>query len=153
MIDKFFGVHPFVVRSGLWAKMLPGQKDLYIYLCEQSERYRRRELKRTDAEINAAVGTAPRTLCNARKKLAEYGLIQYRRTDGNKFVYVICDPESGRPYPGDPQQPRTCRKRATTPTNEQSAQAVATENRRPEASTARQKASLEAHGLPGVFDE
>jgi hypothetical protein len=153
MINKFFGVHPQVVRSGLWARMRPGEKDLLIYLCEQSERHCTRELKRTDAQINAAVGTAPRTLCNARKHLAEYGLIQYCRTDGNKFVYVICDPETGTPYPGDARQPLTCHKRRTAPTSEQSARAVATGNRQPEASNARQKPPLEAYGLPGVFSE
>jgi hypothetical protein len=27
MLDSFFGIHPHVVRSGLWAKMKPGEKD------------------------------------------------------------------------------------------------------------------------------
>lgn len=31
MIDSFFGVHPAVVRGGLWSKMKPGEKDLYVY--------------------------------------------------------------------------------------------------------------------------
>jgi hypothetical protein len=103
MIDQFFGIHPAVIRSGLWAKMRPGEKDLYVYLMEQSERYCTRELKRTDEEIHAGVGAPARTLCRARKCLAELGLIQYQKTGGNKVLYVICDPTTRAPYPGSPR--------------------------------------------------
>lgn len=110
MIDSFFGVHPHVIRSGLWAKMKPGEKDLYVYLMEQSEWAETRVLKRTDAHIRSRVGAAPRTLCNARKRLQEYGLVRYRRGDGNKYHYTICNPVSGEPYPGDPTVPIACPK-------------------------------------------
>jgi hypothetical protein len=103
MLDSFFGVHPHVVRAGLWAKMRPGEKDLYVYLMEESERCRTRLIKATDASIHALVGVAPRTLCNARKKLREYGLILYRAEQGNRYAYTICDPKTGAPYPGDPK--------------------------------------------------
>lgn len=111
MLNSFFGIHPAVVRNGTWARLRPGEKDLYIYLMEQSERYCTRELKRTDSDIENLVGAAPRTLCNARKKLQELKLIQCRVADGNKYVYVICNPETGLPYPGNPKQPLTCAKR------------------------------------------
>ena len=66
MLDSFFGVHPYVFRSGLWRKMKPGDRDLYLYLMEESERCCTREITATDAQITAVVGTASRTLCNAR---------------------------------------------------------------------------------------
>ena len=103
MLDSFFGVHPCLVRSGQWAKMKPGEKDLYLFLMEESERRCTRELTATDAEITVSVGTASRTLCNARKKLQKYRLIRYSAHDGNRYRYVICDPKTGEPYPGDPQ--------------------------------------------------
>jgi hypothetical protein len=105
MIDSFFGVHPCLVRSGQWAKMKPGEKDLYLFLMEESERRCTRDLTATDVQITVAVGTASRTLCNARKKLQEYGLIRYNAGHGNRYRYVICDPKTGEPYPGDARQP------------------------------------------------
>lgn len=105
MIDSFFGVHPCLVRSGQWAKMKPGEKDLYLFLMEESERRCTRDLTATDAQITVAVGTASRTLCNARKKLQEYGLIRCNAGHGNRYRYVICDPKTGQPYPGDSRQP------------------------------------------------
>ena len=116
------------------------------------ENNRSRELKRTDAEIHAAVGTAPRTLCNARKRLAEYKLIQYHSTAGNKFVYVICDPVTGLPYPADARQPLICRKRAATPSDEPPAPIkVNGDDHQPKVPGATEEKPLESYGLPGVF--
>jgi len=76
---------------------------LYVYLMEESERRRTRLIRATDSAIRALVGVAPRTLCNARKKLREYGLILYKAEQGNRYAYTICDPKTGAPYPGDPK--------------------------------------------------
>lgn len=95
MLNSFFGLHPYVVRSGLWARMKPGEKDLYVYLMEESERHRTRIIKATDAAIHELVGVAPRTLCNARKKLREYGLILYKAERGKRYAYTICNPTTG----------------------------------------------------------
>ena len=61
MIDRFFGVHPDVVRSGTWGRMKPGEKDLYIFLMEDSERRCTRRLVVTDAEgcEDCPCGVAP----------------------------------------------------------------------------------------------
>ena len=92
MTDKFFGVHPEVIRSGRWADVKPGKKDLYIYLMEESERCCTREMRRTDSQITDAIGATGRTLCNARKKLQEFGLLRCRKGEGNKYIYTICNP-------------------------------------------------------------
>jgi hypothetical protein len=105
MLGRFFGVHHYVIRSGLWAQMKPGEKDLYICLMEMSERWRTREVTVTDAEIAKAVGVEPRTLCNARKKLCERHLVRCGDAGRRGHTYVICDPETGLPYPGDPKTP------------------------------------------------
>jgi hypothetical protein len=150
MIDSFFGIHPWVIRSGLWPKLKPGEVNLYIYLLEQSERFCTRQITATDAQIEKAVGTAPRTLCNARKKLQEHGLIHYERGQGNKYEYTICDPKTGQPYPGNPRDPMVVPKRSrsqgadsatTTPSPVTVAQQPASPKELP----------LESHGLPGVF--
>jgi len=137
--------------------MKPGQKDLYIYLMEESERCRTLEMKRTDAQIKQAVGVAGRTLCNARKKLQEFGLIQCKKGEGNKYRYIICEPVSKQPYPGDPKHPLTCAKRDRKIGNEYS---PAPGNRPVEpvkhvfAGVAPNSVSedrLEQHGVGGIF--
>ena len=101
MIDRFFGVHPEVIRSGLFSKLKEGEIRLYIALMERSEFLCTREVILTDEQIRELVGVAPRTLCNARKKLREVGLILSRSGGGNKYKYILCDPTTGKPYPGE----------------------------------------------------
>lgn len=105
MIESFFGIHPFVVRSGVWAKMKPSERSLYVYLMERSEFYCSREFQAKDDDLRSSVGLSSRAACNARKKLQEYGLIQYKAGQGNRYTYTICDPKTKQPYPGDPKVP------------------------------------------------
>jgi hypothetical protein len=157
MIDSFFGVHPWVIRSGLWAKLKPGEVNLYIYLLEQSERFCTRQIRATDAQIEMAVGTASRTLCNARKKLQENGLIRYERGQGNKYAYTICNPKTGQPYPGNPRQPMVVPKRSRSQvTSPGAASSSAVAETQPLAAQPQdqfhpEESLLESHGLPGVF--
>lgn len=150
MIDRFFGVHPEVVRSGVWASMKPGEQNLYIYLMAESERRCTRELETTDAGIEKLVGIAPRTLCNARKKLSERGLIKCHTQGGNKYQYIICNPETGFPYPGDPKTPIKYMRKSVTSVNSgsSSAQRIAPSTTmdlsKPE--------SLSSHGCPLKFE-
>jgi hypothetical protein len=148
MLDSFFGVHPHVLRTGLWRKMKPGEKDLYLYLMEESERCCTREIQATDAQISKLVRTASRTLCNARKKLQELGLIRYRSGQGNKYTYVICNPKTGQPYPGDPRSPIIVPKRNRTSTEHPS---IPDGGRSFAGDGFSKQQSLEAHGVPGIF--
>jgi len=111
MIDSFFGIHPFVVRFGLWAKMMPSERSLYVYLMERSEFYCSREFQAKDSDLRASVGVSGRAACNARKKLQEYGLIRYKAGLGNRYTYTICDPKTKQPYLGDPKVPLAMPKR------------------------------------------
>jgi len=105
MIGRFFGMPQELVRSGIWKQMRPGEKDLYTCLMHRSERYRNRRLTVSDEEVRGEVGAAARTLCNARKKLQERGLITYEREKGGRYTYELCDPGTGRPYPGPSNVP------------------------------------------------
>jgi hypothetical protein len=155
MLDSFFGIHPHVIRSGLWGQMKPGEKDLYIYLMEESERCCTRQLTITDAQVKNSVRTASRTLCNARKKLQERGLIGCKRGQGNKYRYVICNPKTGQPYAGNPRDPIIVPKRSANQ-NVRGARAVSgaiqdlqqyalSQSPRPD------EALLEQHGVSGIF--
>ena len=156
MIDSFFGVHPYVLRSGQWGKMKPGEKDLYLYLLEESERRCTREIAATDAQITSLIGTASRTLCNARKKLVEYGLITCKAGLGNRYTYAICNPKTCLPYPGDPRTPITVPRRERTKETDLSHSPAWSPPRKeplPESrkSTRDEQKTLESYGLPGVF--
>ncbi len=150
MLDSFFGLHQHVVRSGQWAKMKPGEKDLYVYLMEESERHRTRLIKATDPAIQALVGAAPRTLCNARKKLREYGLILYKAEQGNRYAYTICNPRTGTPYPGDPKDRVDGAKR--TPVDSQEPIHVNIAPGPPLTKPRREDAPIESYGLSLKFD-
>ncbi len=80
--------------------MKPSELRLYGYLMERSEFYCSREFQMKDCDLQ---GVSPRAACNARKKLQEYGLIQYKAGLGNRYTYTICDPKTKQPYPGDPK--------------------------------------------------
>jgi hypothetical protein len=157
MIDSFFGVHPHLLRSGLWRKMKPGEKDLYLYLMEESERRCTREITATDAQVTVAVGAASRTLCNARKRLREYGLIHHKSGQGNKYTYVICNPKTGHPYGGDPRVSIVAPRRNRTAKNGQQSPPASTRRDEVQSNFAApkpsqpQRTALESHGLPGVF--
>ncbi len=105
MIGRFFGLPQELIRRGIWKQMKPGEIDLYTCLAHRSERNRNRKLMVSDAEVHEEVGTAARTLCNARKKLQERGLIKYERERGGRYTYELCDPSTGRPYPGPSNVP------------------------------------------------
>ena len=105
MIERWFGVPWDVFRDGRWASMKPGEQNLYLYLMHESERYSTRELRRTDDELSQLTEMSSRTFCNSRKKLQELKLIVCARGAGNVYLYKICDPRTGMPWPGDPKKP------------------------------------------------
>lgn len=103
-IPRFFGVDPTVVDDGIVAKMSGTELRLFIYLMRRSDRYSTRKFKATDKDIVGGVGGSPAAYCTARKRLRSKGLIEFERNDGGHYVYQICDPATGKPYPGDPKQ-------------------------------------------------
>ncbi len=111
MFDRYFGIPQHVMRSGLWAQMKPSEQSLYVCLMHESERYSSRQLRRKDAVLCQLTGLSTRACCNARKKLQEHGLVICARGSANIYVYTLCNPETARPWPGDPkQQIRYCKK-------------------------------------------
>lgn len=142
MFDSFFGVHPHLVRSGIWARMKAGEKDLYIFLCHQSEKFQTREFSATDAQVRDGVGAASRTLCDARKRLQEKGLVRYRAGHGNKYQYTMCNPRTLEPYPGDP------RDRVDKPKNRDRPKTAA----EPTSESARQILPVRTEIPTGLFD-
>lgn len=116
MIPKFFGMPQEVVRLGIWAKLRPTEAKVYVGLWHESERYRTRELLRTDRDLQKLAGVSPRALRDARIKLQERGLVRYSGEPGAPYAYTLCDPATQQPWVGDPKQPIAYRKKDTTAT-------------------------------------
>jgi hypothetical protein len=117
MFDRYFGIPQHVIRTGLWADMKPSEQSLYVCLLHESERYSTREIQRTDAAFCKLSGLSSRAFCTARKRLQERRLLLCRRGKGNVYIYTICNPESGTPWPGDPKKRIAYRKKHETGPN------------------------------------
>ena len=105
MIPSFFGIPPDVVRLGIWAELKPVEVKLYGVLWHESERHRTRKLSRTDKQMGTLAGVSTRSLRDARIKLQERGLVFYSGKPGTAYVYTLCNPATGKPWPGDPKRP------------------------------------------------
>ena len=80
--NRFFG-------SGLGARLGVSAGYLYLALCDHANRKSEITFKVSDRALAGDTGIAPRTICNARKKLAEFGLITFTREKGQSHVYKL----------------------------------------------------------------
>lgn len=105
MFSEFFGVPHGVVRSGKLHDLSGSAFKLYAALCYESERYRTREFTRKTGQLRALVGCSRNSHAKARAELIKAGLIEADEYGAEGFVYRLCDPKTGKPWPGDPRIP------------------------------------------------
>lgn len=82
MPSKFFG-------SGMVSILGPSASLLYLDLCEHSNRHSKTVFMASDEALASDTGLAPRTICDARKRLIEYRLITCSRDPGKSHTYTI----------------------------------------------------------------
>lgn len=104
MIDRFFGVHQAIVREGLLTRLSPTAVKLCVALFHESERYCTRRLRLSTAKLKQLTGCSRNALMKARAELVDVGLIRIELNERQEFVIELCDPETGKPWPGDPKQ-------------------------------------------------
>jgi hypothetical protein len=109
----FFTVPSYSVRIGVLRIMKGSEAKLWMALMHEFERYSTRELIRTDAQLKELSGVSARALRDARIKLQEYDLVSLRRGVAGMYRYVLCDPRTGDPFPGDPKDARKHRMRTS----------------------------------------
>jgi hypothetical protein len=80
--NRFFG-------SGMAARLGPSAGYIYIALCEHANRNSSVTFKASDKALASETTIAPRTICNARKKLIECGLISCEREKGKSHTYRL----------------------------------------------------------------
>jgi hypothetical protein len=119
MILRFFGLPQGLIKLGFWKLMKPCERDLYVALMYWSERNCTRELSLTDAQISECVGTSSRAFSTARKRLQEKGLVSCRRSTGNRYVYVLHDLDTLRPYLVGPRVRLSYQKKSSPETSQQ----------------------------------
>ena len=99
MFPSFYA-KPNLLKLGLFPKMSLGELALYEYLIEMCDKRSSRQFKVDPKDVFERTGISERTLITSRKKLLAKGLILYRL-----HVYEVCDPETLKPFPGDPKIP------------------------------------------------
>ena len=77
--NRFFG-------SGMAARLGPSAGFIYLALCDHANRNGSVSFKVSDKALASDTTIAPRTICTARKKLIEYGLISCKREKGQSHV-------------------------------------------------------------------
>jgi hypothetical protein len=83
--NRFFG-------SGMAARLGPSTGFVYVALCDHANRNSSNTFKVSDRALAADTRIASRTICDARKRLIEYGLISCRREKGQSHVYTLFKP-------------------------------------------------------------
>lgn len=104
MFKLFFGIPQPAIRLEKIKDLSGIATKVYMALCHESERYQTRELTRTVAELSALVGGSPNSHAKARSELIQAGLIQAEPYGLEGFVFVLCDPETGKPFSGHPTE-------------------------------------------------
>jgi hypothetical protein len=83
--NRFFG-------SGMGARLGPSAGYVYFALLDHANRVGKMSFSASDKALAGDTRIAPRTICNARKKLIEYGLISCEREKGRSHVYTLLKP-------------------------------------------------------------
>ena len=113
MCELFFGIPQSAIRLGKIKGLSPFAVKLYLALWHESERHRTRELARTTAQLQALVDGSPNTHAKARAELAKAGLVVVEPSGQDGFIYQLCDPATGKPWPLRPTDKPQYQKKGT----------------------------------------
>lgn len=80
--SKLFG-------SGTAARIGPSASLVFVALCEHANRDESNTFKASDRALASETGLGHRTICDARKRLGEHGLISFSRREGESYTYTI----------------------------------------------------------------
>jgi hypothetical protein len=103
MIPRYIGIPPEFYDSPKCIEMSHATARFYGFIFWMSHRCSSLQFDVADDDVVKRTKLSPRTLADARKDLAERGLILYIRQQRG-YRYIICDPSTGQPFPGDPKE-------------------------------------------------
>ena len=102
MISRFFGLPQSLVRNGQFRRLTGAATKLYVVLWHESERTCERELTRTARQLIELMGGHRNSIAAGQKELVDAGLLTAEPFGEKGFVYELCDPDTGKPWPGPP---------------------------------------------------
>lgn len=91
-IGPFTKIPNRLFGSGTARNLKPSATLLYIALCDHANRNGNNKFKTSDSALGADTTLSARTICDARKRLLEKGLITCTREDGQSYVYTLSVP-------------------------------------------------------------
>jgi hypothetical protein len=103
MIAEFFGMPHSLVRTGKLRLLNGTAVSVLVALWHESERACTRELTRTDKQLVRLVKAHRNSIAAARRELKNAGLVVAEPFGSSGFVYLLCDPNTGEPWPGSPE--------------------------------------------------
>ena len=103
-IARWFGMPPEIVESGKLLQMTHSDLLLFLFVYWKSDRCSSRQFEVKDADISQIAGISKRALRDARIHLIDLRLLLAERQPGAAYTYTLCDPRTGRAYPGDPKE-------------------------------------------------
>jgi hypothetical protein len=102
MIPRYIGIPPEFYDSPKCIEMSHATARFYGFIFWMSHRCSSLQFDVADEDVVKRTTLSPRTLADARKDLSQRGLILCVRQQRG-YRYVICDPSTGQPFPGDPK--------------------------------------------------
>ena len=116
MFEPFFGVPQSAVRNGKLKDITGSASKLYLVLCHDSERNVTRELRFTLNQLRKLTGLCLNTVAKARDELVKAGLVHAQPYGVEGYVFALCDPDTGRPWPLHPREPFKLPRKNARPT-------------------------------------
>jgi hypothetical protein len=104
MIERFFGMPQVLLRKGLLCRLSWTGVKLLAAIYYESERCCTRRVKLSTAELISLTGSSRNSLATARAELVSLCLVDIEMNTKQEFIINLCDPETGKPWPGDPKQ-------------------------------------------------
>jgi hypothetical protein len=103
-ISRYFGLPPELIERGVVPKMSESDLRLCTFAYWKSDNRSSREFLASDSEISQKVGVSTRSLSKARRSLSELGILQCFKGVDNRYTYILCDLNTGKPFPGNPRE-------------------------------------------------
>lgn len=88
-IGRFTKIPYRLFGSGTARILKPSATLLYVALCDHANRHGSNTFKASDRALESDTALSTRTICNARKRLLEKGLITCTRAEGQSYVYTL----------------------------------------------------------------
>jgi len=91
-IGKFTKIPNRLFGSGMARILKPAATLLYVALWDHVNRNSSKTFKASDKALSSDTDLSPRTICDARKRLIEKGMITCTRAEGQSYVYTLIVP-------------------------------------------------------------